>query len=283
MADVRSMLRAQRAARAPPKSRHPQTAQPNKKRKADDDDGEAPGDTRKRTKAEETHDLPAGFFDGGVAEPSAENLAEEGEEEEEEEEADNVREPPLAGFVAAKEPDPQIAAQRSEAPPPASQTDGKVPTNFFDNTHGAPDLDDEWAAFEREVAVVPAPPRPTALEALQSGAVISAAPLSAAELASQAKEDRTTQRVNREEELAAEKEDAARTLEDEFEEMEALEERVKRLREKREKLRESRQTGDQVEDVVSPIAPPLDEAHKEDSEEDDDDGDEWDGWKFGTS
>jgi hypothetical protein len=276
MADVRSMLRAERAARAPPKSRpQPQTTQPNKKRKADD---EAVGDSRKRTRAEEAHDLPAGFFDGGAAQSTAEDPTRE------EEETEEVQVPPLTGFVAAKEPDPQIQAQKSEAPPPTAQTKGTVPSNFFDDKQQAPDLDDEWAAFEREVAVVPAPPRQTALEALQSGAVISAAPLSAEELAAQAREDRTTQRVNREEELAAEKEDAARTLEDEFEEMEALEERVKRLRDKREKLRESRQIGDQVEDMVSPTAPPLDEAQKDDSEDDeDDDGDDWDGWKFGTS
>lgn len=37
--------------------------------------------------------------------------------------------------------------------------------------------------------------------------------------------------------MEAEKEDAARALEDEFDEMEGLEERVRRLREKREELR----------------------------------------------
>jgi hypothetical protein len=271
MADVRSLLRAERAARAPTKKqKQAHTAQPSKKRKADD---ESTGESRKRTRAEEANDLPAGFFDGGAGDLLA---VEDPVEVEETEEA------PLPGFVAAKEHDPQIVVQMSELPPPTTSSDGTVPSNFFDSNKDAPNLDDEWAAFERDVAAVPAPPRQTALEAIQNGAVISAAPLSAEEVAAQAREEKQTQRVNREEELAAEKEDAARTLEDEFEEMEALEERVKRLREKREKLRASRQAGSAEVDTIS--SAPVEEGSKDDSEdEDEDEGDEWNRWGFGTS
>jgi hypothetical protein len=258
MADVRSMLRAERAARAPPKKqKQAHTVQSSKKRKADD---EAVDETRKRTKAEEANDLPVGFFDGG-----SQNLLAEDELAE----TEIIEEAPLPGFVAAKEQDPQIVALKTEPPPPATTTN-------------APNLDDEWAAFERDVAAVPAPPRQTALEAIQSGAVISAAPLSAEEIAAQAREERQAQRVNKEEELAAEKEDAARTLEDEFEEMEALEERVKRLRAKREKLRESWHVDSVDGNTIS--SDPLEELTQANSEdEDDDEADEWDGWRFGTS
>jgi hypothetical protein len=267
MADVRSMLRAERAARAPPKSRkQAQTAQPSRKRKADDDDDDdSDGGTRKRTRAEEVNDLPAGFFDGASAEVPAH----------EEDEPEPEPEPPLPGFVAAKEKDPQVVAQQTSV----LDTAGAVPSNFFENKE-TPNIDDEWAAFEREVASVPAP-RQTALDAIKTGAVISAAPLSAEELAAQAREDKKTQKINREEEIAAEKEDATRALEEEFDEMEALEERVKRLRDKREKLRESRQAGDVQRDAVPPV--PHKDIDQESSENDDDEDDEWDGWRFGTS
>lgn len=61
--------------------------------------------------------------------------------------------------------------------------------------------------------------------------------MTAAELAAQAREEQSAQRARRDEDMEAEKEEAARALEDEFEEMEGLDERVKKLREQREALR----------------------------------------------
>src|ERR1700759_3085872 len=57
MADVRALLRAERAQRAPPKAQPKQaTTQPlDRKRKAEENEIEA----RKRKKSEERHDLPA--------------------------------------------------------------------------------------------------------------------------------------------------------------------------------------------------------------------------------
>ncbi|KAL9001923.1 MAG: hypothetical protein Q9188_005122 [Gyalolechia gomerana] len=93
--------------------------------------------------------------------------------------------------------------------------------------------EDEWAAFQREIASPP--PEPSALTA---AADISAAPMTAAELAVQSREQASRQAKERAEaEVEGEKEDAARQLEEEFEEMAGLEDRVRRLREKREKLR----------------------------------------------
>lgn len=88
--------------------------------------------------------------------------------------------------------------------------------------------EDEWAAFEREVA-------PLANQDY-TAAIIEAAPVSAAEVAVQQK---TSTLQQKEEEAEAEKEDESRRMEEEFEVMEEMEERVKRLRTRREALRSS--------------------------------------------
>jgi hypothetical protein len=102
------------------------------------------------------------------------------------------------------------------------------------DTNGKPrtqDLDD----FERELAELEAsvPVQTAAYE----DATISSAPLSAAELAAQAREEHSAQRGKRDLEIADEREDAAQLLADEFEEMEGLELRAQKLRARREALR----------------------------------------------
>ncbi|GAM89928.1 hypothetical protein ANO11243_079680 [Dothideomycetidae sp. 11243] len=97
-----------------------------------------------------------------------------------------------------------------------------------------PDDDPEWLELQRMVRETNAPasaPDP------YLGATISAAPMTAGEVAAQAREEQSTQRQEREAEEEADMEDAAQALEDEFDEMNELEERVRRLREKREALR----------------------------------------------
>ncbi|KAE9966119.1 hypothetical protein EG328_009129 [Venturia inaequalis] len=250
MADVRSLLRAERAARAPPKSRKQVPApssppKPNKKRKADDSEPTT-AETRKRTKAKGATNLPSGFFDG---------VEGEGNEEEQDEGIEEPQEP-LEGFVAA-----------TEAPPILPQSSiPDVPSI---------DLDDEWAAFEQDMASMPAEAK-TALDALNANAVLEAAPVSATEI-----DLRTLDPPNplkrREEEIEAEKEDASRALEEEFEEMEVLGERLKRLKEKREQLRASKaEVINHIE--VEPEPVPGDGS----DDEDDDEADEWDGWRFGA-
>jgi ribosome-associated translation inhibitor RaiA len=249
MADVRSLLRAERAARAPPPKirKQPPTAsppKPNKKRKADDEDNAPNNDTRKRTKAKGSTNLPSGFFDGTV-EPDSE---------------DEAIEEPLEGFVAATEAPPSLSPSTSKpliAPPP--------------------NLDDEWAAFEQDIASIP--DSKTALDALNANATLESAPISATEAASQSLEgDATVQKGRRDVEIEEEKEDASRALEEEFEEMEVLEERLKRLKEKREQLRLGKG------EVVGHIAAQPEIIPEDGSDDDDDDeGDEWDGWRFGTS
>lgn len=244
MADVRSLLRAERAARAPPNARKQSPAsppRPNKKRKADDNDST---DTRKRTKAKGLTNLPSGFFDVTGADSKKEG-----------EQADEPSQP-LEGFVAA-----------AEAPPALLQSTSKL----------TKDLDDEWAAFQQDIAAIPE--SKSALEALNANAVISAAPISATVAISQSLEgDATIQNGHRDVEIEEEKEDASRALEEEFEEMEVLEERLRRLKEKRKLLRAGKSK------AIDHIAVQHETVLEDGSEEDDEDEcDEWDGWRFGTS
>ena len=179
----------------------------SKKRKADDGNG----DSRKRTRP--VVDVPGGLADENTNAEETNRPMVRG---------DAVTEP-LEGFVRAID-----AASSSNS--------AEAPTNPVVQTPIAPIDEDEWAAFERDVATPP--PDPSVPSALTAAATISAAPMSAAELAADSREQAKLQgRENREMEVEEEKEDAARALEDEFDEMEGLEERVRRLRKKRDELR----------------------------------------------
>jgi hypothetical protein len=238
MADVRALLRQERAARQPAQRRSaaPAVAPTSRKRKAAND-GE---DERKRTRIEEDAGVPSGFFDGGAEDdtspPSAPQTAQDPVAQEPE------LNPPLEDPPATTAPLPRIDA----------------------------DAQAELDAFLSEMA-----DEPTAQQGFPSysaGAVIEAAPMTAAEIAAQAREDMSAQRARKDEEMEGEKEDAARLLEDEFEEMEGLEERFKKLREQREALRAAHAPAKR-EDIVLP------EPQPEDVESDSDD-EEWDDWRF---
>lgn len=223
----------------------------SKKRKADDGDG----DSRKRTRP--VVDVPGGFFDEATTEEQ--NLTTK--------RGDAVTRP-LEGFVRANAVAPDLASVKS---PTHSST--QPPTGPID--------EDEWAAFERDVATPP--PDPSAPSALTAAATISAAPMTAAEIAAQSREQASMQgRERREAEVEGEKEDAARALEDEFDEMEGLEERVRRLREKREELRLRRATeveealeDDRQKDIDGKRAVGVEEDEESEDEEDDTG---WDAW-----
>lgn len=232
MADVRSLLRQERAARQhakpPRQSAAPAAAPTSKKRKAADDGSEE----RKRTRTEETIGVPAAFFD---------------------------REP-----ASDEHPSPPAA------PVPMHDDEAPGPTN---PAHIQPPLgaaaDAELDAFMAEMNQ-PAEPQRSAPS--YAGAVIEAAPMTAAELAAQARDEQNAQRAKRDEEMEGEKEDAARALEDEFDEMEGLEERVRRLREQREALRTKHL--DARSDAMSLPTPQPEEEESESEDED------WDDWRF---
>jgi zinc finger protein 830 len=217
-----------------------------KKRKASDEDG---ADTiQKRTKASNSS-LPAGFFDPG---------------QEQEEEA-----------VAAKvTPTNEIRMKIPSRPATPLKT-----THDITSRREAKVDEDEWAAFEADIAAAETVPVTAPIMGNGEG-VISAPAMTAAELkAKDAEEDNKRRRDRLEAEAEGDKEDAARKLEEEFEEMESLEQRVRRLREKREALRRgSTAAVAPAQDVQLP--PTKGSVIEDDEDEEDDDDDDWDGFRM---
>lgn len=160
---------------------------------------------------------------------------------------------------------PEQEPQPSHSDPPPSQQQDSMPPQV----PPAADVDqDEWAAFERDVAEVAEPDFATA--------TIEAAPVSAAQLAEQ---QRTNTVQQREDEAEAEKEDESRRMEEEFDVMEEMEDRVKKLRARREALRipdpdpEPPRPGtvDAKNEVPQGNSHPTEQAATEDSSGDDED------------
>lgn len=145
--------------------------------------------------------------------------------------------------------------------------------------------EDEWAAFEADIAATTAP--------YAEDAVIAAPAMTAEETAAAAKTEEQEQEKRRlaaEKDLLDEKEEATRALETEFEDMEELEARVRKLKEKREALRRQSDAGTAV-----PLAKSLEkpagatgkenveavgEEEEEDEDEDGDDDDDFMGFRF---
>lgn len=171
-------------------------------------------------------------------------------------------------------PRPQPEPFNMPPTPPNDATKNSGSGNLStSNSHQTID-EDEWAAFEREVAT---PPPTTSI--LMSEATISAAPLSAAEIAAQEREEANAQKKERMEAVVeGEREDAARRLEDEFEEMAGLEEKVRRLREQREQLRKEIKRGDEDARMMSEDGNDADVDDGDDSASEDEVDDEWDSW-----
>lgn len=157
---------------------------------------------------------------------------------------------------------PQIIPAPSQRPEQADQDD-----------------DPEWLELQRMIKESDTDPT------TEGRATISAAPMTAEEVAAQAREELSSQRGRREAELEEEKEDANRALEEEFDEMGVLEERVKRLREKREALRKpgEEESGLAVNGIleVEPGGRGKEERDGADEEDEDEEYDELDEWNFG--
>ncbi|KAL2354904.1 hypothetical protein BJ546DRAFT_842714 [Cryomyces antarcticus] len=247
MADVRSLLRSERASRRALAKPLTASVPTSKKRKADNREG---SEGRKKSKAEEAKGLPAGFF----SEDAGGNDAEADTDLSESETFSTV------------------------------EQEGAVPSDFFDPanpqlpppTQEAVD-EEEWAAFERDLATPP--PEVPIISVLNVTATVQAAPISAEELAARAIEDLSTQRGRRDEELVAEKEDAARHLEEEFDEMEGLEERVRRLKEKRDALRKNREGRAADVPAVDPLVTAAEPPEENEESDDEDYDDEWGTWR----
>ena len=272
----------------------------SKKRKAGDAQEE---DGRKRTKP--TNGLPQSFFD---------NEYRDQQEEEPQKSPIKKQHPSFEPTSTTATPHQtqmpshphHITAIKNKQHEPSLLSTTSL-TNTIDEA--------EWAAFERDIALPPPPSPPLnasspssshhrlppAVSALSSStATISAAPLSAAEIAARSCEEASTQgKEKREEELEGEKEDAQRRLEMEFEEMEGLEMRVKRLKDRWRELGGGKRDdgaggtegadGSQGEGVRGKATggdteegERNGEANESDDDEDDEeeDDDEWNGWRL---
>jgi len=158
--------------------------------------------------------------------------------------------------------------------PVADPSDGPARITSANGSNPIPAVDeDEWAAFEREVAPLTAT-RPA------YSATISAAPVSATQIEEQAEEDK---RRRLETEAEDEKEEGERRLEEEFDVMEEMEERVRKLREKRAALKSAVKVGDdtgQGKSMAEDDSNEKEEAQdvKDESDEHDDDDDDEDDW-----
>jgi len=140
--------------------------------------------------------------------------------------------------------------------------------------------EDEWAAFEKDIEAASQP--------IPAEATISAPAISAADLANKtnqtAEETYNERKARLEAEQEEDKEDAARKLEDEFEEMKGFEERVRKLKEKREQLRaavvskpiaEAVQYGNGMDTDLNGV-----HSHDEEEEESSEDEDDWHGFRL---
>lgn len=227
----------------------------SKKRKADDGEERA-----KKRRVEFEEPIPEEPIEGGTdAAADSDHDGQDGESSAE-----------TAALISQPLPE-------SPKVPPAQPNNARNGTRSGDlstiNNHQTID-EAEWAAFEREVAT---PLPPTSL--LTSEATISAAPLSAAEIAAQEREQGNLQKKERMEAVVeGEREDAVRRLEDEFDEMAGLEEKVRRLREQREALRKENKTEDVHARMMSEEGNDADVDHGDDSASEDEDDDELDGW-----
>ena len=231
----------------------------NKKRKADDGDDD---DSRKRTRP--VVDVPKGFLDE-TTKPNDATSQPVAEENDQPVDRAGAVTKPLQGFVRASGATSSLVL-------------GEPPTNPAIQPPTAPIDEDEWAAFERDVATPP--PDPSAPSALTAAATISAGPMTAAEIAAQSRVQASSQGRERSDmEVEGEKEDAARALEDEFDEMEGLEERVRRLREKREAL-ESQRAKEVEEELEDDGRKEVENNNVEEDAESDDDEDDtgWGAW-----
>ena len=242
----------------------------------------------KKRKADASED------DGRKRVRSSENDAQDLQPDEQVEQ--DVEEPDNGQSALSVVPDHPTPSESSEIDhlPTASDIKPIQPAN---TAPSAPEItpleeDEEWLAFQREIEAADIPPAQSS--AVKAAATISAAPMTAEEIAVQAREEQSTQRGRRDEEIEGEKEDAARALEDEFQEMEQLEDRVRRLREKREALRAGKDTNvsqavvSESEGIVSKVGNGGEWAEpseiKEDMDDDEDEDDEdFDDWKFGAT
>ncbi|KAJ9657085.1 hypothetical protein H2198_004577 [Neophaeococcomyces mojaviensis] len=167
-----------------------------------------------------------------VARPAKRKIesVDDGEEQERDYEVDSRKKPKSASQNLQETGTTESALQPiiavSEPPPVPTEEEivEQVPVQKQEQSDTVDE--DEWAAFERDVAPLAQPN--------YASVTIEAAPVSAVELAEQL---RSNEGQRREDEAEAEREDESRRMEEEFDVMEEMEDRIRRLRERHEALR----------------------------------------------
>ena len=241
-------LRQLNAAKAPEKSLN--RAPPNKKRKVDEEKEEDELTGRKKPR------------NGQLAKaPTSEDKEQTPLKDEE--------------YANGDEPQPEQGSRSSPSAQP------RKPAEAFPAPQSGNDAvdEDEWAAFERDIAGdLTASGQPQApLAALQAAPTITAKPLTASELAAQAREEQSMQKGSRDMELEEEREEASRQAEEELDRMAQLDEKMKAWREKKEALRSMRGS-DSVQEVEKSELRISSGSSQQGSSDEDDEDDEWDPW-----
>lgn len=279
MADVRSLLRNELAARQRASPTGSSGMRVTKKRKVADTDTFV----RKKLRSVEAQ-IDQTTSEPEPIEPSASGVSPAGSTPVEtvDDDAAGPELPPSAGGEEMQST--QLDSEPLDTRLTTSTAISEQPQNIIN--------EDEWAAFERDVVAATRVPEP--LAALAAAPTISAVPVSAEELAAQKQQqEKQSLTRTRETEAQGEREDAARFLEDEFDEMEQLEERVRRLKNMREALRSKIAADGNV--PAQDLSTDRHDAEEDggadrdnrslkgdsDDEDDDDDGDDaWADWRF---
>ncbi|KAL6853189.1 hypothetical protein J3F83DRAFT_756115 [Trichoderma novae-zelandiae] len=214
--------------------------------------------------------------------------------------ASNLATPASSSSMSIQQQEPEQQQEQRPQPPASASQNQQVD-------------EDEWAAFEADIAAESAPYDADAVIARPAMTAEEAAAAKEAAAAEQeeALQNPASRKTRADAELEDEREEATRALEEEFEEMQELEARVQRLKEKREALMRKRGETigqDQADDVAASLqaaAKPSSDAQKEGKEnlvttadtneaeaenddeddedgDDDDDEDDWDGFRFRT-
>lgn len=233
MADVRSLLRSELASRNQSTTKAPSS----KKRKAGHD-GPSTSRTKKPRSVSSNQILAA-----SRRQQQAPTVAIQPKRH-----SQHVASPPDLDTVQEEDPTTQAEAI-TDAPVPLDDVSTIAETADLDADPAAAlptsapnpiDInEDEWAAFEADISATSHEVQ-DARSIFNAPAAISAAPMSAEEIAAQAREKQSSQRGRREVEAEEEKEERDVKMMEEFEELEGLEERVRRLRKRREALRGAR-------------------------------------------
>lgn len=251
MADVRKLLQAERRLRETSKPKLNSSSTRASTKRTHPEVNTTATAKRQKTLVNPNTELPADFFDGedeggATAGVWGADIGGNG----------SLSRTKGRGSAEIEEDDASIA-EASHANPSTLPSDFFEPKSSIPSTAQVEVDEDEWAAFQADVAE---PARPV----MTSVVVIEAAPTTNNPVAALEEQDTADDFARGEEE------DAKQKLIDEFEEMESLEQRVLRLKERREALKSKAPVMTKMEVAEAELDDQRDDGDEEDEEEDDD-------------